>query len=129
MIAIGLSTTACFFLLSFESSLIMKTKTSIQNLEKEALTGQASVLLFEKLYTHQIDWETVFNQKSYEVLLEPSGWTATYTFKNKNPSKKISPDVLFAEATISLHKGDSSFENVAQRPLFLKKEEGINAAL
>src|SRR5262245_21217465 len=101
LIAIVLTTSACFFLLSFENSLIMKTTKSIQNLEKERLARQASVLLFEKLYTNQIDWATVAGGKSYEMPLEPSPWTAKYIFSVKRSPKVLVPDILYAIATVS----------------------------
>lgn len=125
LIAIVLAVGSCFFLLSFENSLIMKTKKSIQNLEKERLTGQASVLLFEKLYTHQIDWQTVASGGSYDIALAPSGWTAKYTFALKKAPKPSSPDIMYATATLCLQQGNQNMENVIEIPLCLKKEEGI----
>lgn len=126
IIAVVLVTTACFFLLDFENILIHKTKKSVQDLEKERLTQQASVLLFEKLSTHQIGWETVANEQSCEMPLDASKWVVKYDFSIPKTLRSFSSDLLRATATISLRHAERSFEKAAELPLYLKKEEGGN---
>ncbi|MBS0654346.1 MAG: type II secretion system protein [Verrucomicrobia bacterium] len=129
LIAIVLVTGASVFLLSFESSLMVKTKQSFQRLEQERLVQQASVMLFEELFTHHISWKTISEQQSYEIRLQNSDWVAKYDFAHIKKPQTIDPDYLYVSATISLKKGLFEMLGVAKMPLFLKKEGGNDAVV
>jgi Prokaryotic N-terminal methylation motif len=129
LIAIVLVTTASVFLLSFESSLMVKTRQSFQKLEMERLVQQASVVLFEELFTHRIGWKALSDQQPYEVRLQNSDCVARYDFAHINKSQTIDPEYLYLSATISLKKGMFEMLGVAKMPLFLKKEEGKDAVV
>jgi hypothetical protein len=125
LIAFALTTAACFFLLEFEESYIKNTRASIKKVEKERLIQEAYVLLLQNLYTNEIPWKVIEDNKSYLYPLSENNWEAEAFFTPK-PTKfddPITQEFLDAKITLKLfYKGEEQCTEPEIR-LCLKKEE------
>lgn len=128
LIAIVLTTTACFFLLEFEESYIKNTRASLKKVQSERLIQEAYVLLLEQLYTNQIPWNTIQDQKSYRYNLKEADWEAEAIFKlaKHKVNEQITLDLMDVKIALTLYYMGTKQTTEPEIRLCLKKEERMH---
>lgn len=112
LIAISLATTCIFYLLEFEDRQIKKQKEQVQGFKIAENLQEASVKLYEQLYTQQIDWSTIHSKKSHVMPLQDPDWKARATFNLIREDDKVMADAMLVEAMITLlHKDQEDIKN------------------
>lgn len=126
LLAIVLTTTACFFLLQFEESYIRQARQSVLKLQQERLMQEALVTTFERLYTNQVDWKLIEDRKVVRFPLSEPEWQVTVSFEPKIQSEKVINNLLDVKVSLQLEHRDQSIGSDAVVRLCLKKEERLN---
>ena len=129
LIAIALATSACFFLLEFEESYIKNARQSLIKVQKERLIQEAYTLLLEKLYTNQIPWKAIEDQKSFDYNLSDHDWTVTANFKtvNHHHAEEVSQSLLDVKTELTLYRnGQEQSPQAPEIRLCLKKERSTD---
>ncbi len=129
LIAIGLATGACFFLLEFEENYIKNARQSLIKVQKERLTQEAYVLFLEKLYTNQIPWKAMEDEKSFDFLLSDSNWNviASFTTVSHGQVEEVAQNLMDVRALLTLyHNGKEQITKGQEIRLCLKKEERMH---
>lgn len=128
LIAIVLTTGACFFLLEFEESYIKNARQSLRKVQKERLIQEAYVVLLEHFYTNQIPWKLVEDKKSYRYALSEPDWDVEALFApvNHNTTEQITQDLLDVKIELTLYYRGEQPTELPEMRLCLKKEERLN---
>ena len=126
IIAIAITTTACFFLLQFEESYIKNARQSLLKVKKERLIQEAYVVLLEHLYTNRIDWKTIEDQKTYRFALSDKDWEAEASFSpvKHTAKKQILGRFLDVRAHLTLQHLDDEFVQEEPMHVCVQKHEG-----
>jgi len=111
LISIAVAIACAFFLLHFQQALISKEREASLKLIQERALQEASVTLLERLYTRQIEWQMIQEQKPYEFPLDLKNWRAKCEFTLENANTKIIADLMHVRAKISLLHKDAPIEN------------------
>lgn len=128
LIAIVLTTTACFFLLEFEESYIKNTRESLKKVQKERLIQEAYVLLLERLYTNEIPWKVIEDKKPYHYELKEADWEAEARFEPvfHRVDEQITQDLMDVKIELTLYHLDKVQTIQPEIRLCLKKEERLH---
>lgn len=128
LIAIVLTTTACFFLLEFEESYIKNTRESLKKVQKERLIQEAYVLLLEHLYTNQTPWKLIEDKKPYRYELKEADWEAEAIFApvTHRVDEQITQDLMDVRIDLTLYHLGKEQTTQPEIRLCLKKEERMH---
>jgi type II secretory pathway component PulJ len=126
LIAIMLATAASFFLLEFEGKLVAQNRKQLQTLQKEYYLQEATVRLYEAIYTNLIPWKTLEEKGgSYSLTLSQSNWRAECAFTPVVRKTNDTPDHIETTAEIVLVHADSEIGKTHFR-IFAMREERLN---
>lgn len=126
LIAIMLATAASFFLLEFEGKLVAQNRKQLKTLQKEYYLQEATVRLYEALYTNLIPWKTLEEKgAAYTISLSQPDWHAECAFTPVVRKTNDTPDLIETNAEIILvHSGSETGKTNFR--LFAMREERLN---